>query len=610
MQTTEGISDFAYRKGGTAASTAVGAVGYGASAALAVAPLFATPAAPIAAAAVVVASIIGGIKGFLKDNEYKNKAKNAAGDFVKSYSNFVESAFASNDFRNVSKAMNSFTINMDKMADAQLKEGTARSEANKLWEEESKKYQIGLSYMTAKTGDLKKITGLTTEGVINLANSMDVDLSNSMMTLQETLAATGIATLRFGQEFNNALIDSYANAVSAIRGQVDILNAPVVINEAAQSLREQAISGTLSPEVIGAGLETIMQQQLLLSGGDPLEAYKQLISDLGAPGTRGGGQFNIPGNVFYGLREAFGEAGFDPIRNAAFGAVRKDIATLTAENLISGAAGVGMNLGVSKDSLVSLLSGMNDSELTALAERARAGTVFTSPGGVNALGTQGGGIPFDQQLRNVFTDPKVLEALKPDQTEIAKMQENTKIFQTSVGGFRTSTDQIFAEAVRKFDLAVDRLPGGDTASPRRNIVSTLGAHSKFDAMIAGNRSITSGYRTWGLGSTSSDHAAGRAYDLVGQNLGLYQMAVKANGGYAEFHGGSSGRHLHVVPNVDSPIGDTAMPYMGGPVVSSGGVNATTVNMTINASPGMDVNALASEVMSRLERETRSRQERY
>jgi hypothetical protein len=94
---------------------------------------------------------------------------------------------------------------------------------------------------------------------------------------------------------------------------------------------------------------------------------------------------------------------------------------------------------------------------------------------------------------------------------------------------------------------------GDTTSSR--LSQTMGRHAQMDGMLTGNRTVTSAYRTTGLGSMNSDHVTGRAYDLVGQNLGAYQRMATANGGFAEFHGSNASRHLHVVPRL-SAFGDT------------------------------------------------------
>lgn len=615
-------TDFAYQKGGRGASTATGALTYGATAAgtaaILAAPLNSVPIVGqgLYVGAIVIAgiagAIYGGIKGWMKDGEYKKKARDAARLFVDEYSDLVESAFASNDYRNVERAMSGFSANAKAMSETQIKSGTALNEATELWAKESVKYEQVLKLMSSRTNDLVQITGTSTDEVIALANSMEVDLSNSLLSLQDVLAATGVAVERFGRDFNNEFTNTFGTAVAGIRTGADILNAPIVINEAAEALREAALSDTLTTEGLAGGLETLFQQQLLLSGGDPLEAYRQLIADIGAvPGT--GGQFSIAGNVFNDpdgkIRKAMLDAGLGTMAGGAFEVLQTDLASMAAQNLISGAAGVGRTLGVDVNQLTTMLSRMRPDDLINLMDTLRQGPAFRE----QAIQPKTGlpyGQTFEQQLANLLNED-ILAKLEPDYSEEQKTRDSIAKFEGAVGGFRNSTDTIFAEAVNKFDLAVDKIGGtNDTASPRSNIVNTLGAHSRFDMAIAGSRRITSGYRTWGLGSMSSDHASGRAYDLVGQNLGLYQMAVRANGGFAEFHGGTAGRHLHVVPNTSSPIGDATSPYMGQPMMMSSAGGSTVVNMTVNASPGMDVNALASEVMYRLEKETKSRQERY
>jgi hypothetical protein len=80
----------------------------------------------------------------------------------------------------------------------------------------------------------------------------------------------------------------------------------------------------------------------------------------------------------------------------------------------------------------------------------------------------------------------------------------------------------------------------------------------MNSALTGKRTVTSSYRTTGLGSINSDHVTGRAYDLVGQNLGQYQSLVRSTGGFAEFHGVNKARHLHVVPG-SGAMGDNGMP---------------------------------------------------
>ena len=150
-------------------------------------------------------------------------------------------------------------------------------------------------------------------------------------------------------------------------------------------------------------------------------------------------------------------------------------------------------------------------------------------------------------------------------------------------------------------------PRGDTASSR--LGRTLSRHNYFNSMFAGKRNITSAYRTNMLGSINSDHVTGKAYDLTGDNLGAYATMVNRMGGFAEFHGTGGARHLHVVPG-ETPAGDATAPYMSGPVSTmQTGSTSNTYNVVVNAAPGMDVNALASAVMDRIQKVERQTAER-
>jgi hypothetical protein len=138
---------------------------------------------------------------------------------------------------------------------------------------------------------------------------------------------------------------------------------------------------------------------------------------------------------------------------------------------------------------------------------------------------------------------------------------------------------------------------GDTTSSR--LAQTLGRHNMMDSALVGKRTITSAFRTTGLGSPSSDHVMGRAYDLVGQNLGGYSKMVHANGGFAEFHGTNANRHLHVVPGPG--VGDTTVPArMSRPSVSSGGGtvnNSYTIN--VEAGPNATAEQIATLTMKKI-----------
>jgi len=103
------------------------------------------------------------------------------------------------------------------------------------------------------------------------------------------------------------------------------------------------------------------------------------------------------------------------------------------------------------------------------------------------------------------------------------------------------------------DAAVKNANTGDTSTPMGvgGPLNLAAAHAAFSGSLNGHR-ITSGVRSWGLGSARSDHLRGRAMDVKGPHLGSYANAVRAAGGYAALHGQGANRHLHVVPRTHRP----------------------------------------------------------
>jgi hypothetical protein len=186
-----------------------------------------------------------------------------------------------------------------------------------------------------------------------------------------------------------------------------------------------------------------------------------------------------------------------------------------------------------------------------------------------------------------------------------------------ITGMSTGT-KAMVDALGKTKLYVttlkknEEIPVEDTSSPRAGRVgdtsssrwaSTLGKHMAFDQM-AGKRTITSGVRNYNLGSPSSDHTTGAAYDLTGDNLGAYANSVNGAGGFAEFHGAAGSRHLHVVP----PMGDSTTPALIGAMAASGGSTSNSYSIVVNGgSDNADI--IARKVMAEIERNNRSNQER-
>ena len=139
---------------------------------------------------------------------------------------------------------------------------------------------------------------------------------------------------------------------------------------------------------------------------------------------------------------------------------------------------------------------------------------------------------------------------------------------------------------------------GDTTSSR--LGQTMGRHSAMEGMLTGKRTMTSAYRTNNLGSINSDHVTGRAYDLVGANLGAYQRLATANGGFAEFHGYGGTRHLHVVPG-SGPYGDTGYPatVSTAPEMGAGGGGGISINMNVTGGPNASAEEIATIAVNKI-----------
>lgn len=630
------VSDFTYQKTeNRGASAAVGALGYGAAGLYAGAKIggLIGTAIPIpgvstlagAAVGAIVGAIggalYGGIKGWMNDSKYKKQAKEAAKEFVDSYTSSIDEALATNNIKEAEKLLNNFSYESSKFADQQIKEGTAKTEIDKLSTKRMKDYQSAVNLANGRLDELTSVTGKTKDEILELANAAGVNLSDNMTSLKTIMEETGIAVGLFGKDFKDAMTNVYATAVSEIQTALDILEAPKVVNELATALREKVLGGTVQGQDVASFLQAAAQEQLLASGGDPIKALAELYKNLGP----GGSQYRTAGGVLAnpqieGVITGTGAGQFGQLLTAFFGSAAQGAGQVVAQNIVSQLAAVGYSpTGMTLEQMSSQLAKLPVPEILRIAESVskanflREETIYGPKGRVISQGQ-----PVDEQLKGLLGPEfgSFVSSMKLQQTEEEKNRNSYALLRGSIASFPTST-KTFNDAVSSFKTTVDAFPNqlkgvlalGDTTSPRSKIVDTLGAHSAFDMQIAGNRTVTSGLRNFGLGSMSSDHASGRAYDLVGQNLGMYGQAINNAGGFAEFHGTGGQRHLHVVPP-SSPIGDAATPYMGG--MTSGAVsnNTTTINLTVNATPNQDVNALASEIMYRIEQETKFRNERY
>jgi hypothetical protein len=469
--------------------------------------------------------------------------------------------------------------------------------------------------------DLGKASGKSEKEIAEMANSLGVDLTSNIMSVTDKLAEMGLVVRRVGEEFDAAFASIIGQAASEMRQELAVLNAPKIMNEAAESFRQLLSSGTQTDDDIVDFLETLALQSQTMFKGDSLGAFEYMLANIGEGGSQfqeGGVFAGLDPSIFKDFLTTFTESSEKGLRDIVAGNI---IATLSAQGKVFADQ--------SPAQIANALSRLEPEELIALGRKSQEEDFLENPA---------------SQLTEIFGQTMKLEETKEATFGLGvdEFGKETKNFVKGVGVLENGTDTFekavnkFAEAVGLFDpktgtdltprgtptaaeqAAIDASAAiargepvfdfqGDTFSPKRNLVNTLSQHGRFDMGIAGSRSITSAFRTNNLGSMSSDHAAGRAYDLTGNNLGLYKTSVLDSGGYADFHGAGGSRHLHVVPP-EGPVGDRTTPYMGS-MVSSGGSSEFNYNITVNASEGMDEMALADLVVERIERKQRMMSER-
>ena len=548
----------------------------------------------------VIGGIIGGIAGWVKSGEAKKRAREAGQRFAGGYADEVTKLIQTGNIREAEKAIADFGTTLEDVSQKVGRSSEFRAKGEEEFEKRLNVIRPAVDMFNRNLRDLTEVTGLAEDQIIQTAIAAEVDLSSNLLDLQQILSETGLAVGRFGEDFNAAIAMSLGESVAAIQDKFKELQAPQVLDEVAQAFREIADAGAVTNEDRQRLLSTVYEQAALLHGNDPLAAAEFIQRNIGtaaAPGV----QFTTPNGVLYGTQQDFfGGAGAAMV-TAGQAPTKSALQTLITENIVSAIAAQGAT--VQKASIESVLRDMSLDQLINLGRSAReedflSGAIRRTPKG----GFYGGG-----------AETMIADLLGVNREQIKVQQADSDKISQAITGLGIQLDPL-TTAISKFNDNIDALIAavkgtGDTYSPRRNLVSTLSKHNRLDMSISGKRTVTSSLRNNGLGSLSSDHAFGMAYDLTGQNLGAYQSAVRAGGGFAEFHGAGGSRHLHVVPG-NAPMGDTASP-VGVIAKPSGASYSSADSYTINVYPteGMSPQEVADVVMERIRREQRSARER-
>lgn len=467
-----------------------------------------------------------------------------------------------------------------------------------------------------------KMTGKTETEIDRLAQSIGLNLYDSTVSMSDALDKLGITVKRTKEQVNAELAQMMTKNLSIFDEVAKRQKAPLVYDEAiasfGQSRRQQLKddpNSVVDVSELGQMISVAQEQLITRAGGDTAQAYfefqKQFGEGSGALFNQKGGQLEGMSSQIYATgsdsRAAmtkFNEANLKGFK----GTVGQELTARLAEN----------QLALSSKDRKTILDKFGTMDVGSQEEfyNQLMGGKLTTGNFANNLSNFGiSGISTEkldeESAAFKLTDLSEKESLVLDaQKKITDMQ--AKFYDPNSQDrpewySKDALKEIFIAAGVEVKSKDTTTPRGDTTSSR--LAQTLGRHASMNSSISGKRSITSSFRTDNLGSINSDHVTGRAFDLVGNQLGMYKTTVERNGGFAEFHGGTLNRHLHVVPG---PIGETT-PRQAAPSISAGASMATAPssqgnNYTINVyGAGTDeVVAQVKEHLTRLERDKRQR----
>lgn len=476
---------------------------------------------------------------------------------------------------------------------------------------------------------LQQATGKTKEQIMDLAYKMNVNLSDPLLKVNEAIVQLGEGAVKTAKELNYAITDHLLAGLDALEKYVDRDALPNAVLNSQNSFNK---SGT--EETFQNALTDLVKFVSSQSPDDPLMGFVAIRDMLDknngiiAPGKQLGQGFTkaspeVQKNILTGI---------DTYKNATSSGLANTFSTqigaqLTAADLGFADPSAGTLL---ESKIENLLRFGSSGEIGRFEEFSKYGN-FKGMSETDALLkldelTNYKGLNQDSATRIGNRQRLTLEKFGDTTEEDLKLQLGDEALVVLkemtlaiAAGFGKPTwyndppqwwsDGLIAETTGAGTITLK--PNNDTSTPRgkigdtstsKRLRSTLGAHSRFNSKLTGKRTVTSSLRFNNLGSPSSDHATGNAYDLTGQNLGQYSKMVNSSGGFAEFHGVNANRHLHVVPRA----GDTTTSRSG-----SGSSDAGSANVTVNvyATSNMNVDELVEKTIRAQNRAVRNSFER-
>ena len=439
---------------------------------------------------------------------------------------------------------------------------------------------------------LKEMTGKSGAELEVLSKKLGVNLYDSTMKMTDMVEKLGLAMVKTSREMKDSNIDVSIKAIGdAFDEAIKTAKAPLMYNERGRSVFDVVQGGGDSASILEA-LKGFQESSVGISGSPIDDFYNQqgqigTAADPGRIFQKNGAWANMDPSKF-----------FTPEVTAVLDKQARDTKTGfigTANEQITGqlaSAGMMGNSG----QLTAMISSMAPEKQQMFLNDVQSGKFNITDPFANASDEESKKIlakkidPLTNKayatkeayMSSMVNDKFTQYGVKNPNLDVAMIDKDTnavadkmdgasETFKNAVDTFNSNMASYFTDSAGKPEWwskeAMKEIMGGDTSTPRGGSIGdttssrlgqTMARHNAINSSIAGNRSITSGYRNYALGSLNSDHVTGRAIDLVGQNLGSYAVATRNAGGFAEFHGSGSARHLHAVPGAGA-IGDTLTP---------------------------------------------------
>ena len=472
---------------------------------------------------------------------------------------------------------------------------------------------------------IKSVTGMAETEIVSLAQTMNVNLADATQDFNQQLIKLGVTVVKTAQQLDQAMASMMQDTINNIYDQaIKQQQSPQIINDIMKNFRvdyDQRTDKKITAEDSKLLIGTATEQLTNMYGGDASLAYFETMRQFGSADGLAFQKFNAEGglNPLGGLGEEFFKGQTGEANTRAFNKMEQGMLDIALPQLGAAMAKSGQGF-ANADTMGSIrdrVAEMSTSDQERFFNMVSSGNLQQFGGIQGALSEFGMGDLAAGNLKSLTDNEKAFGMATDNLAKEQILLEAQLKVTEDMGKFfgegadkpewwsSDSLRQLFIDAgLTDDDTRTPRGKGiGDTTSSR--LSQTLSRHASMDSAISGKRMITSAFRTNNLGSMNSDHVTGRAYDLVGNQLGMYKTTVERNGGFAEFHGGSQNRHLHVVPG-PGPMGDMSSPVPsysrgGGGSRSSGGeVMTKEVAVTVNVN-GVGIKEAIPQIQAAIQR---------